>query len=417
MKKAFCIYFLAITACTVSPRLGLAQEEMEIRTIKLQHIYPDLAADLLRKMGVADWEENGGSATMEVSPRTDSLLIRATRDEFRAIESLLKDIDVEVENDPQPPEEPTATQVFNLSNISPAAAAETVMELVKYDFHFKLSAIDDNNALVIRCPQSKMSQIENIIKSIDVPPATEEGGAELPIEIFKLKHIPVAQAAAALNITLAQTTIVFRAFANDSNNSLVVITTPSGLERAQMIISHLDSPAEEPTESPSRNLSIAIDLIKATSGSREKNELPDYLKEVSEALKKNGMGNCKLYGHFMARVKEGKKFKTSGLVQSGPAQEDKTTALSSFFRVRGATIQSADLQVAEITIEATIDAPVSQQHGSDNAGNPIKRIKYQNLGIETEASVPLGDYLVLGAIPAEVGQADTVLVVIHITAD
>ncbi len=71
---------------------------------------------------------------------------------------------------------------------------------------------------------------------------------------------------------------------------------------------------------------------------------------------------------------------------------------------------------AEIRIESQLNLPIPQTE-VDLSGTTHTSYRLEDFGLSTTTTVRLGDYLVLGAMPASTEDSDTILMVIHVTAD
>ena len=152
-----------------------------------------------------------------------------------------------------------------------------------------------------------------------------------------------------------------------------------------------------------------MDFIQATVGAKGKGNLPEDLQGVGAALHKSGLGDLQIYGHLMVRTQEDQEFESNGVVRSGESDSP-----PSFLRVQG-TAELVDGR-AQLQIKSILDVPIARTK-TDNAGKTHAQYTYQDFGLATTTTVPLGDYLVLGAIPASTGKSDTILMVIQITAE
>ena len=110
----------------------------------------------------------------------------------------------------------------------------------------------------------------------------------------------------------------------------------------------------------------------------------------------------------MVRTQEDEEFETNGVVRSG--QDDSAV---SFLRIRG-NAEVIDGR-AQLQITSILNVPITQTHQRE--GKTHTTTSYEEFGLTTTTTVPLGDYLVLGAMPASTEDSDTILMVIHITAD
>ena len=71
---------------------------------------------------------------------------------------------------------------------------------------------------------------------------------------------------------------------------------------------------------------------------------------------------------------------------------------------------------AQIRIESQLNLPIPQTE-VDLSGTTHTNYSLEDFGLSTTTTVRLGDFLVLGAMPASTEDSDTILMVIHITAD
>ena len=71
---------------------------------------------------------------------------------------------------------------------------------------------------------------------------------------------------------------------------------------------------------------------------------------------------------------------------------------------------------AQIRIESQLNLPIPQTE-IDQSGTTHTSYHLEDFGLSTTTTVRLGDYLVLGAMPASTEDSDTILMVIRVTAD
>ncbi len=87
---------------------------------------------------------------------------------------------------------------------------------------------------------------------------------------------------------------------------------------------------------------------------------------------------------------------------------------ASYLGLQGTAVLAGDS--AQIRIESQLNLPIPQKE-IDQSGKTHTSYRLEDFGLNTTTTVRLGDYLVLGAMPASTEDSDTILMVIHITTD
>ncbi len=299
-------------------------------------------------------------------------------------------------------DENLVTRVFQIKNIDLQDAYEAARSVYNLSH---MAAVEGNNTLVIRDTPQRLEQIADLFAQMEnYEPVSAKYAAEA--SVIALDYREAMDIAELLNPIFSGARIV----ADYGSQQLLVTANAAQIAEISRMVQSLDRPERpEPRGLPAKTLSVTVDFIQATVGAKGKGELPENLQGVGAALRKSGLGELSIYGHLMVRTQEDQEFECNGLVRSGESDSP-----PSFLRVQG-TAELVDGR-AQLQIKSVLDVPIARAK-TDNAPIPRAQYTYQDFGLATTTTVPLGDYLVLGAIPASTGESDTILMVIRVTAD
>ncbi len=297
-------------------------------------------------------------------------------------------------------DENLVTQVFQIKNIDLEDAYEAARSVYNLS---AIAAVGSNNTLVIRDTPERLEQIAQLFAQMEeYDPVSAKYAAEAIV--ISLDFREAMEIADLLNPIFSGARIV----ADYGSQQLIVTANAAQIAEIMSMVQNLDRPARDEVRGlPAKTLSVTVDFIQATVGAKSIGDLPENLQGVDAALRKNGLGNAKIYGHLMVRTQEKEEFESKGVVRS-------EAGAVSFIRVYG-TAELADGR-AQLQITSHLNMPITQTR-QDREGNTHTTTSYEDFGLTTTTTVPLGDFLVLGAMPASTEDADTILMVIHITAD
>jgi len=268
-----------------------------------------------------------------------------------------------------------------------------------------IAAVEGNNTLAIRDTPQRLEQIADLIAQMENYERVSEKYAAEAVVIV-LDNREAVDIADLLNPIFSGARIV----ADYGSQQLLVTANAAQIAEITRMVQSLDRPERaEPRGLPAKTLSVTVDFIQATVGAQGTGDLPENLQGVNAALRENGLGDAKIYGHLMVRTQEGERFESNGVVRSG-----KGDSAMSFLRIRGEA-EVIDGR-AQLQITSLLNVPITQMR-RDREGKTRTTISYEEFGLTTTTTVPLGDYLVLGAMPASTEGSDTILMVIHITTD
>ncbi len=294
------------------------------------------------------------------------------------------------------------TRIFQLQNIELYEAQEALSRVYNT---LHIAAIEGSNSLVVRDTAAVLDEIADLFKQMEEQPQNGPSPRDTA-RVISLGSRDPDEIADMLNSMYHNTNI--RA---DFDSRQIVLKGDNAeeiMEIAQMI-AQLDVQVEHgPKRARGKTFSITVDFISATVGAKSDGDLPDNLKGVGAALRKQGLGNLSVYGHLMVRTQEDEEFESKGVVRSG---EDDSAV--SFLRIRG-NAEMIDGQ-AQLRIESILEVPITQTR-QDREGKTHTTTSYEDFGLSTTTTVPLADYLVLGAMPASTEDSDTILLVIQVTA-
>ena len=297
-------------------------------------------------------------------------------------------------------DENLVTQVFQIKIIDLEEAYEAARKVYNLSH---IAAVEGNRTLVIRDTPERLEQIADLFAQMEnFEPVSAKYADEAVV--IALRHRDAMEIAELLNPIFSSARIV----ADYGSQQLIVTANAAQIAEITRMVQSLDRPERaEPRGTPAKTLSVTVDFIQATVGAQGTGDLPENLQGVNAALRENGLGDAKIYGHLMVRTQEGEEFESKGVVRS-------EAGAVSFIRVSG-TAELADGR-AQLRIESSLNMPITRTR-RDREGNTNWPISYEEFGLSTTTTVPLGDYLVLGAMPASTEDSDTILMVIHITAD
>ncbi len=299
-------------------------------------------------------------------------------------------------------DENLVTQVFQIKNIDLEDAYEAVRRVYNLSH---IAAVGGNNTLAIRDTLQRLEQIADLIAQMEnYERVSEKYAAEA--SVIALEYREAMEIADLLNPIFSGARIV----ADYGSQQLLVTANAAQIAEITRMVQSLDRPERaEPRGLPAKTLSVTVDFIQATVGAKGTGDLPENLQGVGAALRKKGLGNLSVYGHLMVRTQENEEFETKGVVRSG-----QPSVPASYLGLRG----TAELvgESARIRIESRLNLPIPQTE-IDLSGMTRTNYSLEDFGLHTTTTVRLGDYLVLGAMPASTEDSDTILMVIHVTTD
>ncbi len=293
------------------------------------------------------------------------------------------------------------TRVFQIKNIDLEDAYEAAQSVYNLSH---IAPVHGNNTLVIRDTPERLAQLADLFAQMEeYEPVSAKYAAEAVV--LSLDHREAMDIASLLNPIFSGARIV----ADYGSQQLLVTANAAQIAEIMRMVQSLDRlERAEPRGLSAKTLSVTVDFIRATVGAKGAGELPENLQGVNAALRKNGLGDAKIYGHLIVRTQEDEEFESNGVVRSG-----KDNSAVSFLRIRG-NAEVIDGR-AQLQITSILNVPITQTHQRE--GKTHTTTSYEEFGLTTTTTVPLGDYLVLGAMPASTEDSDTILMVIHITAD
>lgn len=293
------------------------------------------------------------------------------------------------------------TRLFSLNQVDMRDFVNTVRAVYNVP---NVSSVERTNSVVVRSTSATLDEIAGLLEQMKQQ-KPKDAAREL-IQVVPLTHRDPGMITELLDQLFHDTHIM-----PDHDSGQIILKSDNAAEIAEILrmIKALDASATGPPQGQVRTLAVTIDFIQASVGTEGEGSLPDNLQEVGAALRKSGLGKLSLYGHLMVRTQEGQEFKSNGVVRSG--QEGTPVSLVS---ARG-TAKLVNGR-AELQIRSILRVPIAQTR-ADKTGKPYTTYTYEEFGLTTTTTVPLGDYLVLGAMPTATGDANTILMVIHITAE
>ena len=266
--------------------------------------------------------------------------------------------------------------------------------------------LEESNSLVVRETAAVLDQIAELFKEMEQqePPKTARRETA---QVIRLMNRDPDDIAGMLNEMFHQTSIR----ADFDSRQIVLKGDNAGeIEEIMRMIKALDVQADyRQQRARGKTFSITVDFISATVGAKVDGDLPENLQGVAAALRKKGLGNLSVFGHLMVRSQEGEEFETKGVVRSG-----QTSVPASYVGLQGTAVLAGDS--AQIRIESQLNMPIPRKEIAD-AGQTRTTYRLEDFGLNTTTTVRLGDYLVLGAMPASTEDSDTILMVIQVTAD
>lgn len=296
---------------------------------------------------------------------------------------------------------PLEVRVYTLKYLQASDARAQVEQIFSKlgGFNSVTLATDERtNSLICRAPLACHAEIAGLLQRVDVESAAI--GAENQLT-YPLKYREASRVAAVLEeVRSPRLQVAF-----DSEANMIILRGPQAdLVAAQRLLQEMDTGGGKPSEEHHAALLVSVYFLRARFGAAGSCQLSGGLEGVAEALAGHGVGECRLLGHVMARVREGEDFNTQGVVGTdavgaGPAQIEV-----------GGVAEAVSDGIADLTIEGRLKVPVEVR--SDGDSKP--QYQTHDFGINTTTRVPLGDYLVLGAIPTKIEDSDTVILVIRI---
>lgn len=299
-----------------------------------------------------------------------------------------------------PQQENLETRVFQVKNMDLYEAYHAVEQL----FSSRNTALlEQASSIVVRDTPEVLDKIAELLEQMQqLKP--EQPATDL-IQVVPLTHRDPDMVTVLLGELFHNAHII-----PDLDSGQILLKSDDATEISEIlrIIKSLD--VSDRQEQQVKTLAITIDFIRAKIGAQDGGSLPPNLQKVGTALRESGLGGLSVYGHLMVRTQEGEGFQGKGVVRSGAG-----TDAAAFIKISGQAELVGDR--VQLQVRSNLSIPITFQRGRDNAGEPLLISNYEDLDLSTTTTVPLGDYLVLGAMPASTGDSDTILMVIHITAE
>ncbi len=295
------------------------------------------------------------------------------------------------------------TRIYQLRNIDLFEANEALEQI--YNARH-IAMLEQSNVLVVRDTPAILDQIARLFDQMELQEKTETARRETA-QVIGLHNRDPVHIANMLNGMFHDT----RIRADFDSRQIVLKGDNAGeIEEITRMIVQLDVQADYGQErTRGKTFSITVDFISATIGATVGGDLPENLQGVAAALRKQGLGNLSVYGHLMVRSQEGEEFETKGVVRSG-----RPSVPASYVGLQGTAELSGDS--AQIHIESQLNLPIPQVE-IDQSGTTHTSYHLEDFGLSTTTTVRLGDFLVLGAMPASTEDSDTILMVIQVTTD
>ncbi len=288
-------------------------------------------------------------------------------------------------------------QVYKLQHLE----AREVLNVVHHVIVGDISINEGHNALIVRGTSDEQAQVEVLLEQLDVPRKSGSGAA--PSELHRLQYRSADDVADVLGRAFPQR---LRVTSDEATGTLLLNGHEDTLRAAVMMLQSLDTESSRASaQNVSSSMTISVDLILGTLGSAAPNILPKQLGGVSDALSADGVGGCSHLGHVLARLNENAEFSARGVMPMDGGQTTSEVEMS------GAGYLHDNGQTAEVDFRASLIIPVTRR----NPHTGESEVHHSDFGIETTTTVPIGDHLVLGAVPTSVGDANTVIMVIRIT--
>jgi hypothetical protein len=295
------------------------------------------------------------------------------------------------------------TRIYELKNIELYGAFDALQSIYKTRH---IAMLEEKKALVVRDTPAVLDQIAQLFEEMERLPPDVAPGRETA-QVVRLQNRDPDQIAIMLSEMFHNTRI-----RSDFDSRQLVLKGNNAAEIKEIVsmIASLDVQADYARKGArGKTFSITVDLIAATVGAKAGGELPENLHGVAAALRKQGLGNMSVYGHMMVRTQEGEEFDTKGVVRSG-----QPSVPASYVGLQGTAELAGDS--AEIRVESHLNLPIPQKQ-VDLSGETQTSYRLEDFGLSTTTTVRLGDYLVLGAMPASTEDSDTILMVIRVTTD
>ncbi len=295
------------------------------------------------------------------------------------------------------------TRIYQLRKIDVYDAHETLKRIFRARH---VAMLEESNSLVVRETAAVLDQIAELFDKMEQQVKNDPSRRETA-QVIRLENRDPDDIAGMLNSMFHQTSIR----ADFDSRQIVLKGLNAGeIEEIMRMIKALDVQVQHaPPRARGKTFSITVDFISATIGAKVGGDLPENLQGVAAALRKQGLGNLSVYGHLMVRSQEGEEFETKGVVRSG-----RPSVPASYVGLQGTAELSGDS--AQIRIESQLNLPIPQVE-IDQSGTTHTSYHLEDFGLSTTTTVRLGDYLVLGAMPASTEDSDTILLVIHVTTD
>ncbi|MBL9149386.1 MAG: hypothetical protein JNM94_11895 [Phycisphaerae bacterium] len=295
-----------------------AASPVEYRVLPLKNVIAsDVAATLrrlIRERPATDGP-NEAPPSIDANRLENQLIVGATSDQFKTIESILKTIDV-------PSSRPRVTDFVALKH----AEAEKVLDALSYFYgrwaaeadtpdkqNVRLVADTSTNSLVISAAESEWAGIRKLLEKLD----SEEYAAGVQLRVLPLLHADSRSVAAAINEAFrgpdrvrrqgqqgqrqdedrGPTTLIrdedwVSAAAEEGTNSVVVSASRPNLERIEAIIKQLDIADFDRLPAPRlipvtfgnpEQLATAIDRIYAPGPVASRDQQRSRLRIVADA--------------------------------------------------------------------------------------------------------------------------------------
>lgn len=271
-----------------------------------------------------------------------------------------------------------------------------------YGPEVRISFDERSNSLLIALPAGASDaftkSVLDFAHSLDQAPsdAMETRVLELPA---KLSDVQQQQLIAAL-VKSTDGTVQ----ASLSNGALVATGATRSLDRVSRTLHELVGVAIKRGSAQSQLRVTLFVLSGSFSPEAQSHPLPDRLAAVKDSLAEQGLFNLRLGGTLTFAAESGEAFRATG----------SAVGLEMFqVEIFAEWVEGGDPLAARIRGEYDFRAaaPFAAAAPPPNPRGPQRG---PSLSVQSTAIVPVGDYLVLATAPSEAGDADAMVLVVHV---
>jgi len=311
-------------------------------------------------------------ATITLDPKTNRVLVHATRSWHSAMEELIKTLDVPPDAG-EKKEEMITLEVYSLKHVD----GQTVVAMVSQVFPDAVLTFDPaSSRLIAYALASDQERLKGLIQRIDVLPEHDE-----QVKVINLIHAEAAPMAQAVSEILDTEEV--RIAVDTRTNSLIAVGPESTLSVIEALLLRLDEPEPRKSEETFR---VRIVWFAEGSPDDEAAKLDNDLLAVQAELSRIGVGPFHSMGQVVVNTAPGGEFQIGCPAALGDEPAD--------LKINGfLNFERRERPLLAIKITAT-------RRGFRGGGGATGFPGDERLvELQTDIAAPLGHCVVLGVTP------------------